>query len=225
MLRSANFLLILLIPALFSCKNDPEPSNTTTNTTGKDTIYYDPPGKEGAVKYTVTSGIVSWWGKKSSGDTHEGTINVSSGELLVNRGILVSGEIKIDMHSLAVTSIKDGGEKRDLESHLKDTDFFEANKFPVAGFSFNEVLPSNTQGFNQVIVGDLTMKDKTNSVNVPVQLKISEKNLEARSPTFSINRTRWGISFRSGLTGTVKDKLIEDTVLLSIRLTAKSGGK
>lgn len=217
------YLLLIFVTSIFSaCKNEPATQADAGNTNDKDTLPQKtvaPPA--GTFVYTVTSGTVTWSGKKANNDTHEGTITVESGELKVSDGKLQSGHIQMNMNTLTVTSIKDGGEKRDLESHLKDVDFFEVNKFPKASFDFEEVLPSDMQDFNQIIVGDLTIKQKTHGVNIPVQLKISGDELTARSPVFSINRTKWGVNFRSGLLGTVKDKLIEDSVVLSLRLTAK----
>lgn len=221
MLRTPIIFLYVAIIAIASCKNDPSVQVTQSTLARVDTIQTAAVDKDAMAKYVVTSGTVVWLGTKSVGGTHEGTISVASGELIVRQGELVSGSIVLDMHSLAVTSIKDGGEKRDLESHLKDVDFFEVNKFPKAVFTFNEVLPSNTPDFNEVIAGQLTMKGKTGNVNVPVQLRISGNDLTAQSPSFSINRTTWGITFRSGIIGTVKDKLIEDTVLLSLKLSAQ----
>lgn len=222
MLRLTYLPLILALSIFSSCKNEPAPQADSGNTAKEDTLpekTVAPPA--GTFVYAVTSGTVTWSGKKANGDTHEGTITVESGELKVSDGKLQSGHIEMNMSTLTVTSIKDGGEKRDLESHLKDVDFFEVNKFPKAAFDFDEVLPSDMQDFNQIIVGDLTIKQHTHGVNIPVQLKISGDDLSARSPVFSINRTKWGINFRSSLLGTIKDKLIEDSVVLSIRLTAK----
>lgn len=222
MLRITYLPLILLITTFFACKNDPALQAEAGNASKEDTIRNETPeNQEGTSVYSITSGTVTWSGKKANGDTHEGTILVESGALTVSNGKLQSGLIQMDMNTLVVTSIKDGGEKRDLESHLKDVDFFEVNKFPKASFQFDEVLPSDMQDFNHIIVGDLTIKQNTHGVNIPVQLKITGDDLTAHTPVFSINRTQWGINFRSGLLGTVKDKLIGDSVVLSIRLTAK----
>ncbi|MCC6279134.1 MAG: YceI family protein [Saprospiraceae bacterium] len=219
MLRNTSLFFFFVIITTAACKNDSAPPAPQNNPAIAQTTPNTPPS--GTITYTVTSGTVFWSGKKTIGDSHEGTITVSSGELVVTNGNLERGKIVLDMHSLAVTSIKDGGEKRDLESHLKDVDFFEVNKFPTAEFAFNEVLPSNTQDFSQVASGELTIKGKTNGLNIPVTMKVSGDELTVRSPSFSINRTKWGITFRSGMLGTVKDKLIEDTVLLTFKLTAK----
>ncbi len=221
MLRFPSLLFFFVI-ILAACKNDPSIQIADGETSGLDAMQDEPAGEQGDFTYAVSGGTVLWSGKKTMGTTHEGTIDIASGELSVQNGGLVSGKIVLDMHSLSVTSIKDGGEKRDLESHLKDVDFFEVDQFPTAEFSFKEVLPnSNTPGFKQVVPGVLTIKGKTHPVNIPIDLKITKDGLTARSPTFPINRTKWDITFRSGLLGTVKDKLIEDTVLLTFKLTAK----
>lgn len=206
---------------LFSCKNDPAPQTEAAAAPKPDTVRVEPVPAEGAAPFTVTEGTVFWQGKKALGDPHNGTIKVSGGELMVNQGRLLSGKITLDMGSIAVTNLNDGGEKRDLESHLKDEDFFEVKKFPTAEFVVTEVLPSNLPAFNWVVRGDLTIKGKTNPVNIPVKMAIEGDKLEATSATFPINRTHWGINFRSGTLGTAKDKVVEDVVPLSLVLKAK----
>lgn len=218
---------LLLFPALLaallilSCKNDPAPTPEADAGPKPDTIRVEPVPAEGALPFTVTEGKVFWQGKKAVGDPHKGTIAVSGGELMVNQGRLLSGNITLDMTSIAVTNLNDGGEKRDLESHLKDKDFFEIKKFPEASFVITEILPSNLPAFNWVVRGDLTIKGKTNPVNIPVKMSIQGDQLEATSATFPINRTQWGINFRSGILGTAADKVVEDVVPLSLMLKAK----
>jgi polyisoprenoid-binding protein YceI len=120
-----------------------------------------------------------------------------------------------------VNNVKDPGAKADLESHLKDDDFFDVKKYATSEFVFKEVLPSNKPDFNWVIAGNLTMKDTTNAVNIPVKLNISEEELTAESANFTINRLNWKVKFQSGVLGTVKNKIIEDIVPLSLTLKAK----
>ncbi|MCC7505491.1 MAG: YceI family protein [Saprospiraceae bacterium] len=222
-LRFVAGLTALLSLALFSCKNDPKTAAADTETLPKpDTIRITPVSTEGARTYTVTEGVVYWQGKKAVGDTHNGAIQVSGGELLVNQGQLLSGRITIDMKSISVSDIQDPRERGDLESHLRDTEFFDVKNYPSAEFSFDEALPSKTPNFNAVITGQLTMKGKSNAVNIPVRLDIKGDELTAESPAFLINRTQWGVNFRSGVLGTAKDKLIEDVVPLSLKIRAKA---
>lgn len=214
-------LLFTMAGMVFNaCQNDPKNAQADIPKP-IDTIRVKPVSREGAAVYEITKGTVNWTGKKAVGGTHEGIILVESGTLNVNQGQLIDGQLTLNMHSIAVTDIKDAGERRDLESHLKDSDFFEVEKHPTATLKFKEVLPSNTPNFNAVLVATLTMKGKTNPINIPVQLNFEGEKMTAVSPTFSINRTQWGVNFRSSLLNTAKDKLIEDNVLLSVTLEAK----
>jgi polyisoprenoid-binding protein YceI len=181
----------------------------------------EPVSTEGAETFVVTEGVVNWLGKRTIGNRHTGTVSVAGGELQVNQGRLLSGKVTLDMASIRVDNVKDPGAKSDLESHLKDSDFFAVKDNPTGEFVFDEVLPSNLPEFNWVISGNLTMKGKTNPVNIPVKMTIKDGELTAKSANFVINRTKWDINFQSGLLGTVKDKIIEDIVPLSLTITAK----
>jgi polyisoprenoid-binding protein YceI len=214
------FWVFWVISTLFSCKNQP-PVETEAPITAPDTIRVEEVPTEGARVFAVTEGVVYWSASKAVGGPHNGTLRVKSGELLVNRDRLLRGTILLDMPSITVGQMKDNAERNNLEAHLKDTDFFDVAQYPTGEFTFEEVLPSNLPAFNWVLSGQLTLKGKTNPVNIPVKLTVSGDRLEAETPTFPINRTQWGINFRSGALGTAKDKLIEDVIALSIKLSAE----
>ena len=215
--------LLPLLAALHACQNTPQtveapPANVP------DTIRMVSVSADSAVTYTITEGVVNWSGAHTlKKDGHQGTISVESGTLMVSQGQLMSGKVTLDMNSIAVTDIKDPGERRDLESHLKDSDFFETRKFPMAEFVFEEVLPGKAENFNWVLNGQLTMKGKTKPLTIPVKITIEGDNLQAESPAFPINRTDWGVNFRSGILGTTRDKMIDDMVPLTLKVTAKKG--
>lgn len=214
------FLLLLM-----SCRDTAVVPNMTSQARPSvDTISVTEVSTEGAVTFNVVDGVVYWSGQPAFGNPHNGTIRVSGGKLMVNQDQLISGTVTIDMQSITVTDLADGGEQRDLEGHLKHPDFFDAIKYPIGEFKFDEVLPSNLPDFNWVISGSLTLKGKSNPVNIPVKISINGDELVAQSPTFSINRTQWGINFRSGLLGTAKDKIIQDVIILSLKLKAKKTG-
>ncbi len=65
------------------------------------------------------------------------------------------------------------------------------------------------------------MKGKTAPVNIPVKISFEGDVMRAESPAFPINRTQWGVNFQSGMLGTVKDKMIDDTVPLTLKVVAK----
>lgn len=219
---------LFLFPALlagalfFACKNDATYSKTTANAgPAPDTVRIEPVPAEGAVPFSIVEGALYWSAKKAIGKAHDGTITLAGGELMVNRGRLVGGQAAFDMGSIEVTNMNDPGEKATLESHLKDKDFFEVRKYPQAQFVIDEILPSNLPAFNWVIRGNLTIKDQTHPVNVPVQLTIDGDELRAESASFILDRTKWGLKFRSGLLGTARDKIIEDVVPVSLKVVAR----
>jgi polyisoprenoid-binding protein YceI len=215
--------MLLALASLYACQNTPQNVETPA-TVAPDTVRVVSVSADSAVTYTITEGVVNWSGAHTlKKDGHEGTITVESGTLQVSEGQLMSGKVTLDMNSIAVTDIKDPGERRDLESHLKDSDFFETNKFPKAEFVFNEVLPGKAENFNWVLNGQLTMKGKTKPLTIPVKISLDGNLLQAESPAFPINRTDWGVNFRSGILGTTRDKMIDDMVPLTLKVAAKKG--
>lgn len=225
MLRVSTSVISIILIAYFvvSCDNDTEfeVEKQLPPAPAPDTVRTQPVSTKESVSYVLTEGVVNWLGKRTIGNLHTGTIKVKSGELKVSQGRLVSGNIFLDMGTISVNNMKDPGAKADLEAHLKDSDFFKVKDYPTGEFRFEEVLPSNMPDFNWVVSGELTLKGKTNHVNIPVKMTITETELNAQSASFVINRTQWGIIFQSGLFGTAKDKIIEDIVPLSLTLKAK----
>jgi polyisoprenoid-binding protein YceI len=70
------------------------------------------------------------------------------------------------------------------------------------------------------ISGNLTLRDSTKQVTLPAKVMLDGSRLVATTPPFTIDRTQWGVVYRSGLVGTLKDKLINDQIGLAIQLEA-----
>lgn len=162
---------------------------------------------------TLTS-VIEWIGSTPTNHTHTGTLKLKSGKLTANQNRLTGGNFVIDIRSVNNTD-QSGQDKLDLENHLKNSDFFEVEKFPTGGF---EITKIDSPG--QKITGNLTLKGKTNAIEIPVTLRIDDKSITVESKEFSIDRTRWGIVYSSGVIGTLKDDLINDEVLIKIKLIA-----
>lgn len=145
---------------------------------------------------------VVWKGYKVTG-SHEGTISITSGSLMMDNDKLTGGEFEIDMTSIVVTDLE-GEYKGKLEGHLKSDDFFGVEKHPTAKLVFKEVTASGKNAYN--VTGDLTIKGKTN----PVSLTISIYGSKATA-SLKVDRTKFDVrygstSFFDGL----KDKAIYD---------------
>ena len=166
--------------------------------------------------YTVdlTKSTISWEGKKLVGG-HNGSVDLTSGSLVFTGKKLTGGGFVANM-----TTIKDEGKSANLEKHLKADDFFGVDKFPSANFVVKKV---EGNGANVNVTGDLTIKGVTNSITFPATLAWNaDKTVTATADKIAIDRTKYGIKFRSKSIFTdIGDKMIEDSFILSVKLVAK----
>jgi len=70
------------------------------------------------------------------------------------------------------------------------------------------------------MTGDLTIKDITRSITVPINISYAGDKILASTPAFTINRTEWNLNYRSGILGTAADKLIHDEISLVVTFEA-----
>ncbi|NNE16609.1 MAG: YceI family protein [Saprospiraceae bacterium] len=167
---------------------------------------------------------VLWTGTKPTG-SHTGYIMAKSGEIGVESGKITSGRIVLDMNSITNTDLE-GDNKLGLESHLKGTgtdgvdDFFNVNKYPTAEFVMTKITEiKNDPKANSLIYGNLTMKDITKQIGIKANVMVNDKGVKVTSDEFSINRTDWGIKYKSkNFIEGLKDKFIDDEIKLTIAL-------
>ncbi len=205
----------LLLLGLFSCTSAPEgkkveagdAKDIASNTTVGDAMYVD----------TALS-LIAWEATKPGDEGHNGSLKIKSGKVFMKENQLVGGNFVIDMNSINVKDLE-GKKKAELESHLKTGDFFETGKYPEAEFSITEVSPDS--GSNYTITGNLRMKDSTKSIIIPAMITMENGKMEAKTPDFTIDRTEWGIVYRSSFVNTLKDKLINHRIGLRIKLVAR----
>ena len=74
---------------------------------------------------------INWLGKKVTGQ-HNGTINVSKGDIMVDNGKITGGKVEVDMKSIKNQDLTDAGMNTKLVGHLSSADFFEVEKYPVS---------------------------------------------------------------------------------------------
>ena len=211
----AAFSMILLLAA---CADAPEGQKVEANdAVATETVEV----ASDAMTYTIDTenSVINWVGSKPGGE-HMGTVQLTSGELSVNGENLTSGEFVLDMTTITDTDLE-GEKKAKLEGHLKTGDFFEVEKFPTASFEITGVeATTETPDATHHITGNLTMKGVTKSVTLPAKVEMTEEGLMASTPKFTINRTEWDITYKSGILGVAKDKAIHDEIGLQIELAA-----
>jgi polyisoprenoid-binding protein YceI len=176
---------------------------------------------------TKDMAIINWEGSKPTG-LHTGNIQISEGKVYVDNGKITAGSFTIDMNTITVTDIT-GEEKTDLEAHLKGTEadgadhFFNVTKFPTGKFEVTSVKDTTMENTsNALISGNLTLKGITQEIAIPANVTITTDGLSVISNTFKINRTLWGINYKSkSVVSDLGDKFINDDIALQINLNAK----
>lgn len=162
------------------------------------------------------------WVGAGVGKKHNGTINIQSGNMQVDTKQIKSGFFYIDMKSIKDNDIKDDGFNKQLVDHLKSEEFFNSNKFTTSNFKITKAtrldVPEGQINYN--IVGDLTIKGVAKSIEFPALVTFSKKKITAKAD-FSIDRTKWNITYNSGnFFKDLGDKLIEDKIDFKVYLEA-----
>lgn len=170
----------------------------------------------GQTKKVVTSDV-HWWGYKlvkSEASSHDGTVNLKNGVVVLKKGQLIGGNFVLDMTSINATDLQ-GEYQQKLNGHLKNGDFFEVEKFPTATFKITSVKKS-TDG-KSLITGNFTAKGKTSLVSFPAKVSVKNGAVSFESDKFTIDRQKWDIAYKS----TMQDVVVKDDIDLVVKLTAK----
>lgn len=202
-----NLLLTIVIAAIVACNN---PSSTTNTSEAEQAPTTTLEGKDYVID--SDSSTVFWKGSKPTGDIHVGTVQIKKGILKINDGTITGGQFTIDMNSILVTD-EDMSEKgkSKLKKHLTNDDFFETNNYPEATLEITSSTPDSLKA-------NLEIKNITKSITIPYTLSQTNEKIMAAS-TFSIDRTLWGVTYKSGsFFKNLADRLIDDAIQFDIEL-------
>lgn len=162
---------------------------------------------------------VKWLGKKVTGQ-HNGKINIQEGEVIAAGENVIGGTVVFDMASITSEDITDAEMNGKLIGHLKSPDFFATDSFPTSTFKLKSIT-NGAEGMKN-ITGDLTIKNITNEISFPAEVKVdsTSNSLQAKGKT-TIDRTQWNIRYGSGkFFQDLGDKAIYDEVELELDVTA-----
>ncbi len=182
----------------------------------------------GGVEYIVDTdaSIIHWEGSKPTG-THNGTVNLKEGKLIVEDGNIVGGEFVIDLSTIINLDLEDPEMNQKLVGHLKSEDFFHIENHPLAVFTITEVKDAVAQKEDQIaithmITGNLVMKDQVKSITFPAMVTIIDGIIKAETIKFVIDRTNWNVNYGSkSIFDDLQDQFIHDDMGLKINLIAK----
>ena len=169
------------------------------------------------IKVDAKTSTIKWIGSKIA-ESHEGTINIQKGVLDINHGVLVGGQISIDMSTITNTDME-GRRKQRLEWHLKNEDFFNVESFPLAVITISNAKRGEGNTYN--IIADLTIKNIRHSISFVANVDIKGLDYLATAK-IKIDRTKWDIKYNSGnFFKDLGDKLILDEVEFDISLKSE----
>ncbi|KIA88660.1 YceI family protein [Kaistella jeonii] len=167
----------------------------------------------------VVGSQVNWWGykiAKTEASSHNGTVNLKSGNIVMKGNQVIGGTFVLDMTSLTSTDLT-GEYQTKLNNHLKTGDFFEVEKHPTASYTITSLKKNNDKVYNYIVNGNLTVKGKTNPVSFPAKIAYSKGVVSLVSNKFTFDRQKFDIAYRSPM----QDVLVKDDIDMLVKVTAK----
>jgi len=164
---------------------------------------------------------IEWVGNKVSG-SHNGQVKIKNGYVLKREGLLVGGEIVVDMNSISVDDIEHPDWNKSLVDHLKNEDFFDVKKFPTSKLkilSSKESSIKDKSNSNLEISSKLTIKDITHEI---VFHSYVDFNANTSVGELIIDRTKWDIKYgSSSFFDNLGDRAIYNDFILNFHLFPK----
>ena len=169
------------------------------------------------IRVNSEGSTIKWIGSKVA-ESHEGTINIQKGVLDIKHGVLVGGQISIDMSTIVNTDME-GRMKQRLEWHLKNEDFFNVAEFPTSTITITNAVKG--EGNTYKVVADLTIKGITHPISFDADVNVNGLNFLAAAK-IKIDRTKWDIKYNSGnFFKDLGDKLILDEIEFDVFLLSE----
>ncbi|MBK7096601.1 MAG: YceI family protein [Saprospiraceae bacterium] len=215
-------VFLFLLAGFVACNNTPKGEQAEVTTMDTTSTEVQPQAANGN-KYTVDvqSTLLNYEGSKPTGK-HNGTVNLKSGMLTFENGLITSGNVVFDMSTIDDKSTN-GEMKAKLEGHLKSPDFFDVAQFPEAKFELVSMTalekPENDLTHN--LTGKLTIKGISQQLTLKAKLTENGNQISIEAPQFVFDRTLFGIKYNSKkFFSALKDKLIYDEIGISFKLVA-----
>ncbi|MFD1184574.1 YceI family protein [Pontibacter rugosus] len=179
---------------------------------------------------------ITWIGAKMTG-RHNGVFDLQHGELYMTDDLLTGGHFVIDMTTTrASDKTIDAESNKKLTTHLRSADFFDSERFPTAEFELTGIAPYDSLSekakqktkvtYSELrinnpthrLTGNLTIKGQTKSIAFPARVTMQDSLVRAKA-NFNIDRTKWGLIYRSDQS--LGDQTIHPEVNIGLDIVAK----
>lgn len=168
------------------------------------------------LRIDAAKSVVTWKGTKFGGrGSHEGIVPLLRGVLSQCGTAICGGQFDLDMTGIQVTDIpvSDPIPRNGLTEHLKSADFFYSSKYPTARFAIQDLREDNSAG-GYIVTGQLTLRDATESIRFPATVAPCGP-ATCVDATVSIDRRRWGISYRFD---PIRNLIVDDMILITLHV-------
>jgi polyisoprenoid-binding protein YceI len=216
-------LIIIVVGGIFYFKSSKEKNVLETDSsTNKDTPGQDVPKDiEGSFVFDTKESTAKWTGSKKIIKDYfdSGSISIKSGNVSFEKGDIKNGEIVFDMKSISGESTSNTkAPVLKLTQHLKSADFFDVEIYPEAKYV---VTSSEKTADGYTLKGNLTLKGKTNPLDIPVKTVFENGNVTL-SGTVEINRSIWEVKYGSeSFFDDLGDNVINDIFTLEFDIVAR----
>ena len=172
----------------------------------------------------VSQSVLHWSGRNMN-SIHTGTLKIKEGRIDFASDESMTGQIVIDMGSIADTDLMDPAWNKMLITHLKSEDFFDTAQYPIAGIAIKkcERLAEPGSGVpNFRLTADLSIKAVTREIVFPASVVVEEDGTWKGHAHFDFDRTLWNVKYGSAkffkLLGM---HLVDDLVSLDLKIVAR----
>ncbi|MDA8431317.1 MAG: YceI family protein [Geobacteraceae bacterium] len=180
--------------------------------------------RDGVYRVDGEKSVVEWIGRNIN-NRHHGRITISSGEIVVSKGLPLSGSVVLDMNTITNLDLQDEGWRNMLLSHLKSEDFFDVARYPTASFTLRGAAPiaGSTAGTaNLEIAGLLTVRDTTRSLCFAAMVVPQADGTLKAQAALDLDRTLWDVSYGSGkLYERLGMHLVNDLISIELFIVAR----
>lgn len=204
------FLSLILVLMFVSCNQ--KSSNKVQVSTREEVVST---GDGHTFTLDSVNSVITWKGFKVGGE-HYGTLRLIEGIATIDNGHMDSGRFLIDMNSIVVDDITNVDTNKKLLDHLKGSDFFDVEQFPISKFELTGAGDLQSDSICQ-ISGNLTLKGVTRNITFKAKISFDGVSYKGTTDPFVINRTEWGVNYGSETVfDKLKDNVISDNIELKI---------
>jgi polyisoprenoid-binding protein YceI len=160
----------------------------------------EPAARNGVYVVDPSRSRLEWTGRNLNG-RHVGTVRVAAGHVRWEDGVVIDGEVTLDLAAMTNLDVADAGHRAQLIRHLQSDDFFDVASHGLARYVIrgSESLVGTKPGSpGHLIRGELHLRGVARDLDLPAQVASAGPDGLRAQVTIELDRTLWGVIYGSG---------------------------